>query len=136
MRFIEARFALDRDKRRRACGSAGMVRSKSGRRNEFLKRIGAVQKWFLFCGVSVGGASEKKRRQLERIFQSWRHRRIRAKDAEMNSHRMRIADFAGVTHGTSRNQQAADDIQASIGLYAILCGIAEGSPTQRWKKTL
>ena len=31
--FIEARFALDRDKRRRACGSAGMVRSKSGRRN-------------------------------------------------------------------------------------------------------
>ena len=60
MRFIEARFALDRGKRRRACGSVGMVRSKSGRRNEFLKRIGAVQKWFFSAEFPLAAHLKKR----------------------------------------------------------------------------
>ena len=42
----------------------------------------------------------------------------------MNLRRMRIADFAGVTYGTSRKLQAADDVKASVSLCVILCGIA------------
>ena len=52
------------------------------------------------------------------------YRIIRVKDDEMNLRWMRIADFAGVTYGTSRKLQAADDTKASVSLCATLCGIA------------
>ena len=46
------------------------------------------------------------------------------KDDEIYLRRMRIADFAGVTYGTSRKLQAADNTKASVSPYAALCGIA------------